>query len=104
VTAKKKADDEPAITIERINELVGVIVPRPGCATENGEAVALALVELTKMVAGEGFSFSGDIDSGLGAAYYVARGAFERTGSFEDALEDWQDNTVEAALKKGGKP
>ena len=104
---KAQAKADPAVTVERVNQLVDVIVPLPGCEGEGAEAVAvaLALVELANMTAGKGFSFRDGIDninSAEGAAYYIARRAFTRTPHFEDALEDWQDNTVEAALGKGG--
>jgi hypothetical protein len=99
---KKKTDDAPTVSVGRINELVDVIVPRPGCVTDNGEAAALALVELANMAAGNGYSFAGEIDSGGCVAYYIARAAFTRTQHFEDALTGWQGNTIEAALEKKG--
>jgi hypothetical protein len=55
------------------------------------------------MAAGNGYSFTAELDAGNSVASFIARAAFTRTGKFEEALTDWQGNTVEAALKEGGE-
>jgi hypothetical protein len=85
---------------ERLNELVDVIVPRVGCDGPSGDVVALALVELVRTLTSSKTEYP-DGEDGEFHAGFVARRAFERTGRFEDALEDWEDDRFEAALKKG---
>ena len=80
----------PVATIERVKQLADIIVPLPGCEGEDSDTVAIALAELIKVLTGKARYAEGE--DGDWFAYWAARYAFERTGSFESALEKWKMN------------